>query len=299
MKSEIFNIEWPTVSLTAANYLVWWLLLSNFHQAPWICAVLLIFNLALHNSLVHEILHGHPTRIQWLNNLMIYPPLALIFPYPIFKSSHLQHHDNSNLTIPDVDPESYFHCAVKWQTKCITSRWFSWAYMTLAGRVLLNPLISVINLSRLALQQMQSGTNTERLVWLYHVAGCGAVLFIAHNVYHMPVMLYLTCAYLAQSVISIRAFFEHRTAAKPDHRIVVVDSCWFFRVLFLNNNYHATHHRHPKLPWYKIPQLYRSEKAKVLEGNGNFYIKGYSNLLKFLFRPVASPVFPTLPDQDK
>jgi fatty acid desaturase len=292
MKSERVNIEWPTIGLLIVNYLAWWSLLSNFQQAPLLYAFLLTIVLALHNSLVHEMVHGHPTHIRWLNDLIAYPPLALIFPYPVFKSSHLTHHTNSNLTIPGVDPESFFQNPTHWQNKPAISRWFAWIYMTLAGRLLLNPVVSSVSMIRLATQQLKSGTAAERLTWPLHIAGCTLVLMITHHVYQIPIVAYLLCAYFAQSLISLRAFFEHRTALNPDHRIVVVRSCWFFKLLFLNNNYHAIHHRYPRLPWYQIPQRYREESEQVLERNGNFYFGGYSSWLKYLVRPVASPVFP-------
>jgi len=48
-------------------------------------------------SLQHEIIHGHPTRKRWLNNLIGQWPLALWLPFENYRHSHLAHHNDEVL----------------------------------------------------------------------------------------------------------------------------------------------------------------------------------------------------------
>jgi fatty acid desaturase len=66
--------------------------------------------------------------------------------------------------------------------------------------------------------------------------------------------------------------------------------------LFLNNNFHAVHHRHPKLAWYHLPALYHQQKAAVLAQNHDYYFRNYAAVFRaYLLRskdPVAHPLWP-------
>ena len=43
----------------------------------------------LHGSLSHEVLHGHPTRSALVNELLVFIPISMWFPYRRYKSLHL------------------------------------------------------------------------------------------------------------------------------------------------------------------------------------------------------------------
>ena len=103
----------------------------------------------------------------------------------------------------------------------------------------------------------------------------------------------LGIAYPALGLAMLRSFYEHRPAALPAHRIVINEAAWPWRLLYLNNNYHAVHHAHPGLAWYRIPADYRANRAAYLEGNGGFLLKGYARLLwRHALKPVDSPIHP-------
>ncbi|MGI9316951.1 MAG: fatty acid desaturase [bacterium] len=292
MKSETKLIEWRTLSLVIATYTAWWLVVANFNALPILTAPLLLLVLAFHTSLVHELIHGHPTNYPWLNDFMGTPPIALIYPYAVFKDTHLRHHYNQDLTLPGVDPESFYCCRDTWQKKSEFKRKLAWMNMTLAGRLILNPMFSLIQMLKLCASQLATGSLKQKLTWIIHIPACAVVLYIATVHYSVPLWIYLLCAYCAHSVIGLRAFFEHRTAEEPDERIVIVDACGFFKFMYLNNNFHATHHRYPGMPWYEIEKQFRRDSQSVLQRNGNFYYSGYRDWLHYLFRPVASPVHP-------
>ena len=59
-------------------------------------------------NLQHETIHGHPTRNRAVNQAIGCWPLSLWLPYSIYRSTHLAHHRDENLTDPLEDPESYY-----------------------------------------------------------------------------------------------------------------------------------------------------------------------------------------------
>ena len=69
-----------------------------------------------------------------------------------------------------------------------------------------------------------------------------------------------------------------------------VEAAPVFGLLFLNNNLHYVHHENPRVSWYKLPALYRANRAAFLAANGSYSFKGYGEMIrKYLFR-AKSPV---------
>ncbi|PZQ39830.1 MAG: fatty acid desaturase, partial [Pseudomonas putida] len=59
--------EWPTWLLLALVYGGWFAMLPLSHLlGVWLTTAVLIPLLVLWLSLQHELLHGHPTRLNWL-----------------------------------------------------------------------------------------------------------------------------------------------------------------------------------------------------------------------------------------
>lgn len=288
------EVEWPTVGLLFGNYLAWFLLLAGYPFASPLVILLLGICLAMHLSLQHELIHGHPTRSGKLNDLLGSPPIGLIFPYPIYKDSHLQHHRDEFLTLPGVDPESFFHTVEDWQRRGMVSRALGWANMTLLGRLFLNPIRGVMAMAAICLDKLRHGGNGQRRVWLFHAVGIALVLWFVTGVFGVPWWAYLISVHIGHALISLRSFFEHRIAQDPAERVVVVESCRLFSLLFLYNNYHAVHHRYPGLPWYRIKPVFQRESDQLLENNGRFHYAGYAGWLRYLVHPVASPVYPAM-----
>ena len=70
--------EWPTLLVAAAIYAGFAALTWFYHALPW----WLVFPagayvVAWHGSLQHEAVHGHPTHWPLLNELLVFPSLAL------------------------------------------------------------------------------------------------------------------------------------------------------------------------------------------------------------------------------
>ena len=55
---------------------------------------------ALQSSIVHEVLHGHPTRNALVNEAFVFLPIGLVWPFRRFKALHLSHHADERLTDP-------------------------------------------------------------------------------------------------------------------------------------------------------------------------------------------------------
>jgi fatty acid desaturase len=73
-------------------------------------------------------------------------------------------------------------------------------------------------------------------------------------------------------------------------------------LLFLNNNLHAAHHESPALPWYALPDYYRSNRTRLIEANCGSVINGYSEIARRWGlkpkEPVAHPLPGTRPDRE-
>ena len=284
--------EWPTWVLIVVVYGGWWLTLALADQLPvWVFLPLLVFLLALHSSMNHELIHCHPTRNAKLNDFMAYPPLALLYPYPLFKVTHLQHHRDEDITYPGIDPESFFITHAHWEELNRFQKALAWVNMTLAGRFLLFPARATISMSLEAIKSIFR-RDEDASMWLIHLTLVTVILLLVTRVFQVDLWLYLIAAYFSQSMILIRSFFEHRPVERVSGRIVIQDAGLLFRLLYLNNNYHLVHHQHPGLPWFAIPAEYRANKAWYLKENDGYHYPGYFAWLRYLFRPIHAPRHP-------
>ncbi|MFT5275893.1 MAG: fatty acid desaturase [Saprospiraceae bacterium] len=284
-------MEWQTLLLALFSYSLWIVILLLFAQLPALVFMsVLCLQMVLFSSLSHEVIHGHPFKATWLNDALVSLPLTL-YPYYEYKQSHLTHHIDENLTIPNADPESFFVTQEKWANSGAFRKMLKWIDMTLLGRFLFGPASHILHLAKKMLTQLMAKNNRLRLQWLSYLLGVAVVLWIV-NLAGISLWLYAICAYFALSIIGVRSFYEHRPMPKASNRIVVVRSCAPFHILFLYNNLHAVHHKHPTMPWYHLFAEYQRGERAYLENNGGFYFAGYRHWLKYLIKPVAHPVHP-------
>lgn len=96
--------EWPTWLLIACLYGGWALLASQYERWGWPVLAGLVPFASLYMSLQHELIHGHPTRWPRFNAMLGYLPLAVWYPYPLYRDSHLRHHLDEQLTYPGWTP---------------------------------------------------------------------------------------------------------------------------------------------------------------------------------------------------
>lgn len=293
IRQQASNFEWPTWLLIAFVYLAWAVLVTQYHQIS-AAPIFLVVILTLHGSMQHEILHGHPTQNQFLNDVFAYPPLALWYPYPNYRQTHLQHHNNSIITLPGIDPESFYVDRTQWQKMSSITKQLMHFNMTLAGRFLIGPGLSLCALAKQCWSSIFTKENhPERITWLLHISLVSALLIVLHTLLKLPAWQYFAIAYCAQSLSLLRSFFEHRAVEDPVQRSVIVEASLPMRLLFTNNNYHLVHHDQPRTAWYLLPHIYRQDRAGYQQRSGDFVVHGYSEWCRrYLFQAVSSPVHP-------
>ena len=289
-------VEWPTLLLIAAVHLGIALLIASHAALPWwVLAPVGTLLLVIYGSLVHEVVHGHPTGIGWLNHAAVWPCLWLWYPQRLYRDLHLAHHHDPHLTDPSLDPESFYLTPAAWQRLPAPARALMIAHNTLAGRVLLGPPLSLLRLVAAHLPPLVGMEATAWRLWSGHLLACSPV--VGWLLYcHMPVWQYLlACVWPAIALTQVRTFAEHRAALAVGERSAVVETCWPMALLFLNNNLHAVHHAMPGLAWYRLPGLWRAHRACFVRGNGGYVLSGYGALARrYLFRPVGPVAHPLM-----
>jgi fatty acid desaturase len=283
--------EWPTWMLIVVIHGGWLATLAFWRELGAVPATLLmIWWCAWYMSLQHELIHGHPTRWPWFNRLFGYLPLAVWYPYEIYRESHLRHHDDFNLTMPALDAESTYVSPAEWSAMSRPRRALHWLNKTFWGRMLVGPALAIVSTWR-GISRRDAG------VWLRHIAMLVALLWWINATFGVSAVWYLLAiSYPAQSLAMIRSYYEHRPAEDHKQRIVLNDAGLVFRVLFLNNNLHLVHHDLPSLPWYLLPRVYGARRAAYNARSGGFQISGYGELMRrYGFRPIDAPVHPRMP----
>ncbi|MCC7047283.1 MAG: fatty acid desaturase [Alphaproteobacteria bacterium] len=239
---------------------------------------------ALHGSLQHELLHGHPTGWRWLNDLLARPGLWLWLPYGIYRDSHIVHHRTDRLTCPVSDPESNYVLPAQWQAMGRLARAVHLARKTVLGRLVLGPPVAVKRLLGHELPRLIRGDALAWRQWAAHAAVTLPLLYWVIEVCGIPFWGYVAFfAYPGLGLALLRSFTEHRPHRNQAHATAIVETSWPMALLYLNNNLHAVHHERPGVAWYGLPALYRAEREAVLRRNGNFLFRGYGEILRRYF----------------
>lgn len=290
------GIEWPTVALIAACYAIW-AAAGLFLYPAWPIAALLAMALALalHSSLIHEALHGHPTRKAWINEILVGFPLGLVYPYRRYKTLHLQHHADERLTDPFEDPESYYKA--RWRHEAMP-RWLQLLLRlnnTMIGRMVIGPPLATSGFLVSEAKLILAGDRGVREAWLYHLAGLVVIVAIVTLVFDIPLWFYLLVpVWLGQSIIAIRTYAEHQWSERPDGRTIIVERSPL-ALFFLNNNLHLVHHKVPNAAWYRLPDMFRERREEWAAMNGGYVYPNYLALLKtYAFRAKEPVVHPAL-----
>ena len=293
--------EWRTWLLIGGCYGGWLaVLIGHAALGPlWVAAAVL--PVALHSSLQHELLHGHPTRHRWLNELLALPALGLFVPYRRFRDLHIAHHRDERLTDPYDDPESWYVGADDWAASGPLTRGLLALNATLLGRVVLGPALALAGFWRADARAIRRGESAVARAWALHVAALLPVLGVLAALGIHPLLYAAAVAYPAMSVLMIRSFVEHRAAEAVGERTVVVEAGRLTSLLFLNNNLHAVHHAAPSLPWYALPAAWRASRESVLEGNGGYHFPdGYLGVARrWLLAPREPVVHPGFGRSDR
>jgi fatty acid desaturase len=291
------RIDGPTWLVAAVLYASWVALVWFNASLPWwVIMPVGAYLLAWHFSLQHEAIHAFRGIPAWLRIAVVYPPLGLWFPFPLYRKSHTTHHRDVHLTVPGVDTESYYVRQADWQRMSRFRRALLTFNQTMAGRLLIGPALRLWILVTRETGRVRQGDTSHLPQWGLHALAVALLFWFISGVCHFPWWQYcLLVAYPGLSLSLLRAFTEHRAAEDSQERTASVESNVLFGMLYLYNNLHVAHHLKPAMAWYDIPAYYRANRAELLKINGHFVYRGYAQLAKrHLFVPVFSPVHPTL-----
>lgn len=288
--------EFLTWLLAGIIYGSWFSLTLYFHSLPtWLAFLLASFITAWHSSLQHETIHGHPTKKQRVNDVLGYPPLGLVYPYPLYKHSHLDHHATDHLTHPIEDPESYYVTPEEWERISPCSRFILNIHNTVFGRLLFGPAIAIFRLLRMEFIAISRGDCKNISAWVLHVFLSSLLMCWVTLICEISLPTYLLFfVYPGLSLILLRSFAEHRAdEINNDRRSAIVESELPFRILYLGNNYHHLHHKAPGIPWYDLHACYQNEKDTILAENGSYQFKGYFDIFRrYAFWIKEAPLHP-------
>ena len=283
------KVDWPTLALIILCYAVW--LLFLFVAPLWLKIPFLGVVIALHSSLQHEVLHGHPFRNQRINEVLVWPSLNIVIPYTRFRDTHLAHHNDATLTDPYDDPESNYLDPAVWTTLSRARQMAFRFNNTLIGRLMIGPIIGTVGFFA---GELQRNTRRISMQWLGHLPAMIAVLAVV-SASPTPLWTYAVSAYFGLAILKLRTFLEHTAHDRCSHRTAIVESSGIFGFLFLHNNLHVVHHKHPSVSWHKLPALYRANRTAFLERNGGYFYPSYAAIFRaYALRPkdpVAHPLF--------
>lgn len=286
--------EAPTIVLAVLLYASWAALVYWHDSVPGIVLFILGGYLGqLHFSLQHEAIHAMRHVPKPWRLALVWPPLNLWLPYPLYHRSHGRHHVNFNLTHPQKDTESNYHSALAWEGYGPLRRAIADANQTLAFRMLVDPWLRLGNFAVAELRNL-AVDKAHRGIWAVHAISVAPIVWYVTQVADMPLAQYVLCfIYPSMMLGALRSFTEHRWGDSPHARVAIVESNAVFGLLYLNNNFHHVHHRCPTMPWYRIPAYFRRNREAILAANGGFYYRGYGQIARrYLLHPIFEPVHP-------
>ena len=286
--------DWPTLALMAGVMTVWTLALLLPEGWGAVAFVLLVLALTMHSSLSHELLHGHPFGVPWAETALGLWQPGLFVPYLRFKRTHLAHHHDANLTDPYDDPESNYLDPDVWASLPLWKQRLLLVNNTLAGRIVLGPLIGMSAFLRSDVSAARAGQKVILTDWLVHLPGVAFTLW-AVWLSELPIWVYLAACYAALSVLRIRTFLEHQAHDRASGRTVIIEDRGVLGFLFLNNNLHVVHHMYPSVAWYRLWPLYRAQRERFVTRNHGYIYPSYGTVFRrYLWRrkdPVAHPLW--------
>lgn len=300
-RSWIWRLELPTWILIAIIYTGWFACVIYWQQlGPVLGSTLLILLSAWYMSLQHELIHGHPTRWRRVNQLLGTLPLAVWYPYGLYRDSHIQHHKDEDLTHPEKDPECYYYTAEQWQRFPPLFKTIVRINNTFIGRLILGPVLDIIDTIRSAISAFITADRPAMAMWLVHFGLLG-LLFHWMVGYGISAIFYiLVISYPALSLTKIRSFFEHRAAENSAARSTLNEAAWPWRLLFLNLNYHLVHHDLPALPWYGLRQIYLENRVQYQHRSEQFVVNGYTEWFEaFVFTALEIETHPFYDSENK
>jgi len=287
--------EWPMLGLLVLCYGSAALVLFGLSAwSLWLAVPAYALTAAMHSSLTHEAIHGHPSRYPLLNAALLGLPLTLVVPFMRFKDLHLDHHRDEFLTDPYDDPESNYLDPAVWMRLRAPVQAVLRFNNTIAGRMLVGPLIGIGGFILGDMALIRGGDRRVLAGWLIHLP-LAAVMVALVMLSPMPLWAFGIGVYGGLSLLRIRTYLEHRAHDKARSRTVVIEDRGPLSLLFLNNNFHVVHHMHPQMAWHRLPRLYAARRDHYLARNDGYRFASYAEVFGRHFLtakdPVAHPLY--------
>lgn len=286
--------EWPTLAVLAGCYVAYFVVTwAASDLGPVFSVALLSVILALHSSLQHEVIHGHPFGRATLDALLVFPPIGLFVPYQRFRDTHLAHHRDAYLTDPYDDPESAYMDLLALRRLPLALQYLFRLNNTLFGRMLVGPAIGLCQFYFTDCKRIVRGDKRVARAYLSHLLGLVMVIVWLSSFATISAGMYILAAYIGLSILRIRTFLEHQANESEPGRTAVVEDRGPLAWLFLYNNFHSVHHLHPRLPWYRLPSFFDKHRAALLARNNHYYYASYGEVFRqYLWREKDSVAHP-------
>ena len=287
-------IEWPTVALAMVIYGAWLAAVFSHDVLPWwSTAAVLAVVVAWHGSLQHEVIHGHPFRSRTANDALGSLPLSPRLPYQAYRRDHLGHHACDHLTDPVDDIESYYCTGGAWERLSPIGQRVALVNRTLAGRVILGPLLEITTVWARHIGEIRRGDMQLARWWVLHLLGAALLGAFVVGIADLPLGVYLLGLYVGHGLSLVRSYCEHRWVPGTASRSAVVRSGGFFGLLFLNNNLHHTHHAEPGAAWYRLPAIADRLHSDEAAAAGAGLYRSYFHVARhYLLKPFDEVVHP-------
>ena len=186
------GVEWPTWLVCVAIYGGWLGALSWYRADASAWALVLIVVLAAwYMSLQHELVHGHPTQYAWLNRALGLLPIAVWYPFDIYRISHLAHHRDEVLTYPGQDPESNYLDPQDFASRSAPMRFLLGAQRTALGRFCITPAFAIFHLLRPLFSTPYWHSARMRWTWAQHAVLLALMLWTLQSYADISPGLYL------------------------------------------------------------------------------------------------------------
>ena len=288
--------EWPTLAVLAGCYTAYFLVTwAASDLGPVFSVALLSVILALHSSLQHEVMHGHPFGSARRDALLVFPPIGLFVPYQRFRDTHLAHHRDANLTDPYDDPETAYMDLLVLRRLPLLLQYLLRLNNTLSGRMLIGPAIGLSRFYFTDIKHIARGDTRVMSAWLSHLTGLAIVFAWFSSFASMSAGMYIIAAYFGMSILKIRTYLEHQANESIPGRTAIIDDRGPLAWLFLYNNLHSVHHLHPRMPWYRLPSFFDKHRAALMTRNNHYYYASYAQVFRqYLWREkdcVAHPLW--------
>jgi fatty acid desaturase len=249
------SVAWPTLLLFAVCFGAWIAAaIGAILGAIPLWGALIVNSVAAFAVFtpMHDASHRCVARAQWVNEVVgRLGTLPLVGPFPAFRFVHLEHHKHTN--DHEKDPDHWSGRGPKWLLP------LHWMTQDL--------YYYFVYLSRWNSRPRWERTETlATLVVLY-----GTILGLCFAGFALEtLMIWVIPSRIAQMLLAWTFdYLPHRphtiTAAENRFKASLILLHPFLTIALLYQNYHLIHHLYPGVPFYRMAQIWRTQREWLLE----------------------------------